>query len=86
MRDFAQLGRQVAHTPEARAMEGAKQRRHALARSSWDESQQTAWLTKKFYLRKIKPSKTAPACSSPFVMGRVTTNSLANEEVLSSEN
>lgn len=55
MVSFAQIGRTLAHSPTARAKEGEKQRQHALARGSWDASHQPAWLTKAFYLQKIKP-------------------------------
>jgi CRISPR-associated endonuclease Cas1 len=43
--DVARLGRAVAHTPEARAREGQKQRQHAEARNSWTPSDKPAWLT-----------------------------------------
>lgn len=45
---FAKIGRMLAHSPEACAKEGVKQRQHALARSSWDAAQRPDWLTKAF--------------------------------------
>jgi CRISPR-associated endonuclease Cas1 len=51
----ARLGRSVAHTPEARAKEGQKQRQHAEARNSWILSSNPAWLTDRVYSEKIKP-------------------------------
>jgi CRISPR-associated endonuclease Cas1 len=53
--DVARLGRTVAHTPEARAKEGHRQRQHAEARNSWTPSNNRAWLTVKFYSEKIQP-------------------------------
>lgn len=51
----ARLGRAVAHTPEARAKEGHKQRQHAKARGTWEPSNQPSWLTAKVFSSKIKP-------------------------------
>jgi CRISPR-associated endonuclease Cas1 len=53
--DAARLGRVVAHTPEARAREGQKQRQHAEARNKWTLSSNPAWLTAKVYSEKIQP-------------------------------
>jgi CRISPR-associated endonuclease Cas1 len=53
--DVARLGRSVAHTPEARAKEGQKQRQHAEARNSWTPSSKLSWLTTKVYSEKIQP-------------------------------
>jgi CRISPR-associated endonuclease Cas1 len=53
--DAARLGRAVAHTPEARAKEGQKQRQHAEARKSWTLSSQPEWLTAKFFDEQIQP-------------------------------
>jgi CRISPR-associated endonuclease Cas1 len=53
--DVARLGRAVAHTPEARAREGQKQRQHAEARNSWTPSDKPAWLTAKVYAERIQP-------------------------------
>jgi hypothetical protein len=49
------MGRAIAHSPEARAKEGEKQRQHAEARNSWTPSRETAWLTAKVYLERIQP-------------------------------
>jgi CRISPR-associated endonuclease Cas1 len=51
----ARLGRTVAHTQEARAREGQKQRQHAEARNSWTPSSMPNWLTAKVYAEKIRP-------------------------------
>jgi CRISPR-associated endonuclease Cas1 len=53
--DVARLGRSVAHTPEARAKEGQKQRQHAEARNSWTPSNTPDWLTDRVYSEKIQP-------------------------------
>jgi CRISPR-associated endonuclease Cas1 len=53
--DVARQGRIVAHTPEARAKEGQKQRQHANARSSWTSSNNPEWLTSKVYSERIQP-------------------------------
>ena len=53
--DAARLGRTVAHTPEARAKQGRKQRKHANARNSWTPSSMPTWLTGKLYAEKIQP-------------------------------
>jgi CRISPR-associated endonuclease Cas1 len=53
--DVARLGRTVAHSPEARAKEGQRQRQHAEARNSWTPSNKPAWLTVKFYSERIQP-------------------------------
>ena len=51
----ARLGRVAAQTPEALAKQANSQRRHAIARSSWDESSQPAWLTPEVFSQKIQP-------------------------------
>src|SRR5262249_17714518 len=61
--DAARSGRMGAHTPEARAREAEKQRRHARARSAWDASSLPAWLTAEVYSEKIQPLLT-PISSS----------------------
>jgi CRISPR-associated endonuclease Cas1 len=48
----AQLGRLLAHTPEARAKQGVSRRRHARACSEWDASRQPAWLTPELFAQK----------------------------------
>jgi CRISPR-associated endonuclease Cas1 len=54
--DAARLGREVAHTPEARAREGQKQRQHAEARNSWTLfPNKPSWLTTKVYSERIQP-------------------------------
>lgn len=53
--DAARLGRAKAHTPEARAKEGQKQRQHAEARNSWTPSSKPEWLTAKCFDDQIQP-------------------------------
>jgi CRISPR-associated endonuclease Cas1 len=53
--DVAQIGRTVAHTLDARAKEGQKQREHAKARRAWTISSHPAWLTEKVYSERIQP-------------------------------
>jgi CRISPR-associated endonuclease Cas1 len=53
--DVARLGRTSAHTPEARAKEGQRQRQHAEARNSWTPTDNPAWLTAKVYSEKVQP-------------------------------
>ena len=51
----ARTGRALAHTPEARAREAEKQRRHADARSAWRLTGQLAPLTPEMYSDKVQP-------------------------------
>src|SRR6266700_2756695 len=51
----ARIGRIAAQRPEARAKHAESERRHAMARSSWDESSQPAWLTSEVFSQKIQP-------------------------------
>jgi CRISPR-associated endonuclease Cas1 len=51
----ARIGRAAAQSPEARAKHAESERRNAIARSSWDESSQPAWLTGEFFSQKIAP-------------------------------
>lgn len=53
--DAARLGRVAAQTPEGLAKQANSQRRHANARSSWDESSQPSWLTPEVFSQKIQP-------------------------------
>src|SRR5439155_21990802 len=45
----ARTGRIAARSPEARARHAESERRHANARSSWDKSNQPAWLTSEVF-------------------------------------
>lgn len=54
--DAARLGRLAAQAPAALRKQAESQRRHANARSNWDESSQPAWLTAEFYSQNIEPS------------------------------
>lgn len=53
--DVARIGRTVAHTSEARAKEGEKQRQHAEARNTWTASSKPEWLTAKLFDEQIRP-------------------------------
>jgi CRISPR-associated endonuclease Cas1 len=53
--NVARSGRIAAQSPEARAKHAESERRHALARSSWNVSSQPAWLTSEFFLQKVQP-------------------------------
>jgi len=53
--EVARLGRQVAHTPKARAKQGSTQRQHRKAQLSWSASSQPEWLTEEVYSQKIQP-------------------------------
>ena len=55
MLDAARTGRQTANGPEAQVKRANTQRRNALAQHAWKPSDQTAWLTEKFYTTKIQP-------------------------------
>jgi CRISPR-associated protein Cas1 len=67
MIEAAKLGRVKGHSPEARARQAEKQRRHAAAVKSWNASDKPDWLTEQFYREKIQPrllGVTVPAISS----------------------
>ena len=51
----AELGRVVAHMPEAQAKRGATQRKQRRAEGAWTPSDQPDWLTDDFYRTKIQP-------------------------------
>lgn len=53
--DAARIGRVVAHSPEARAREGDKQREHAQQRSSWKMTGQWSGISTEAYLAKVQP-------------------------------
>jgi CRISPR-associated endonuclease Cas1 len=53
--DAARLGRVAAQAPEALAKQADSQRRHANARSLWDETTQPPWLTSEVFLKRIQP-------------------------------
>jgi hypothetical protein len=65
--EVAKLGRMAAHTPEARARQAEKQRRHASEVKAWNSPDKPDWLTEEFYRQKIQPRLsgiTVPAISS----------------------
>ena len=51
----ARIGLVAAQNPEARVRHAESERRHALARSSWDASSQPAWLTSEFFSQQVHP-------------------------------
>jgi len=53
--EAAKLGRVVGHSPEARARQAEKQRRHAAEVKAWKPSDKPDWLTEEFYREKIQP-------------------------------
>jgi len=53
--DAARLGREAAHSPEARAKRANRQREHARARSSWTAKSLPAWLTPEVFSENIQP-------------------------------
>jgi CRISPR-associated protein Cas1 len=55
MADAARLGRIAARSPAALIKQANSQRRHASARSSWDESTQPGWLTAEIFSRRVQP-------------------------------
>jgi CRISPR-associated endonuclease Cas1 len=65
--EAAKLGRVAGHTPEARARQADKQRRHAAEVKTWNSSDKPDWLTEEFYCEKIQPRLgriTVPVLSS----------------------
>ena len=67
--EVAKLGRIAGHSPEARARQAEKQRRHAAELKAWNPSNQPNWLTEKFYRGKIQPRLsgiTVPAIHRPW--------------------
>jgi len=57
----------AGHSPEARARQAEKQRRHAAGVKAWSPSDQPDWLTEATYREKIQPrlsTITVPAISS----------------------
>ena len=55
MLSAAKIGRLTANGPEAQAKRATKARTNALARHSWKESDQPAWLTPELFAGKIQP-------------------------------
>jgi hypothetical protein len=55
MVDAARIGRLTANGPEAQKKRAIKARANALARHSWKESDQPAWLTPDLFTKKIQP-------------------------------
>jgi CRISPR-associated endonuclease Cas1 len=53
--DAARLGRLAARTPAALTKQADSQRRHANARSSWDNARQPSWLTAEAFSQRIQP-------------------------------
>jgi hypothetical protein len=64
---LAKLGRVAGHSPEARARQAEKKRRHDAEVKAWNSSDKPDWLTEGFYREKIQPRLTGitvPAISS----------------------
>jgi len=57
--EAAKLGRVAGHSPEARAKQAEKQRRHAAALKAWNRSDKPDWLTEEVYREKIQPRLSA---------------------------
>ena len=55
MIESARLGRVKGHSPEARARQAEKQRRHAAAAKSWNPSDKPEWLTEEIYRENVQP-------------------------------
>jgi len=53
------LGRIAALTPKAQRRRAATQRTKALARHSWNKSDQPSWLTEDFYVKQVQPALTS---------------------------
>jgi CRISPR-associated endonuclease Cas1 len=51
----AQIGRQIANSPEARKKHAITARKNALAQHSWNPSDQPAWLTLEMFTQEIQP-------------------------------
>jgi hypothetical protein len=65
--ELTKLGRAAGHSPEARARQAEKQRRHAAELKAWNPSVQPDWLTEEVYREKIQlrlSGITVPALSS----------------------
>jgi len=65
--EAAKLGRVGGHSPQARARQAEKQRRHAAEVKVWNPSDQPDWLTEEVYREKIQPRLagiTVPVMSS----------------------
>lgn len=55
MIEAAKLGRVKGHSPEARARQAEKQRRHAATVKSWNPSDKPDWITEEVYREKVQP-------------------------------
>ena len=65
--ELAKRGRVAGHSPEARARQAEKQRRHAAEVKAWNPSDKPDWLTEEFFRERIQPRLsgiTVPAISS----------------------
>jgi hypothetical protein len=60
----ALIGRQTAHSPEARAKRANTQRKNALAQHAWKPSENPPWLTAKFYSANVQPLLAAMSSSA----------------------
>jgi hypothetical protein len=65
--EAAKLGRVTGHSPEGRAHQAEKQRRHAAELKAWNPADKPDWLTEEVYREKILPrlsGLTVPTLSS----------------------
>jgi uncharacterized Zn finger protein (UPF0148 family) len=53
--EAAKVGRVAGHSPEARAKQAEKQRRHAAEAKAWNPADKPDWLTEEVYREKIQP-------------------------------
>jgi len=53
--ELAEVGRVVGHSPEARARQAEKKRRHDTEVKAWNPTDKPGWLTEEFYREKIQP-------------------------------
>lgn len=52
---MAKLGRITGHSPEARARQAEKQRKHNAAAKAWNLEDKPEWLTEEMYRERIRP-------------------------------
>ncbi|MGI9104517.1 MAG: CRISPR-associated endonuclease Cas1 [Terriglobales bacterium] len=54
--EYARIGREIAHAPEAKARRSETMRQRNLARYAWRASDQPTWLTEDVYTNRIQPA------------------------------
>jgi len=65
----ARIGRIAAQSPEARAKHSESARNHAIARASWNVSNQPAWLTSEVFSQRVQPL--LANVSTPLIRSRI---------------